>query len=364
MSTTILPDALPAPGWRGKPPSAAGATAPAESGNAAAAPVVPGPAPATPHPRSSVVADLLVVAAIAVLFFVLAARVELSERLAAWTLRHELWQLDEIPLTLVVLCACLSWFAWRRLRERTREMHARMRLEAAMQLAVQQNRELVRQLLRLQEDERSRIARELHDELAQQCVGIRVEAAGIEEEARARALPRVAEGARAIRETVDRLHGAVRAMLTRLRPPMLDALGLEASLRALAGAWSQRHGIVCGVQVLASCEDLADETRVALYRVVQEALTNIARHAGADRVHIVLAPDEEGRTLLLTVDDDGCGMGPGRPAGGLGLLGMAERVAVLGGSLDLRTSPRGGLRVAVRVPATQEGRDRTEELPA
>jgi two-component system sensor histidine kinase UhpB len=307
---------------------------------------------------------MCLVAAVALLFFVLAAKVELSERLAAWTLRHEFWQLDEIPLTLVVLCACLAWFGWRRLRERTREMEARLRVEAAMHLAVQQNRELARQLLRLQEDERSHIARELHDELAQQCVAIRVEAAGIEEEARARALPRVAEGAGAIRETVDRLHGVVRAMLTRLRPPMLDALGLEASLRALAGGWSQRHGIACGVQVAACCEDLPDETRVALYRVAQEALTNIARHANADRVHLVLAAEEGGEALLLTVDDDGCGMAGGRPPGGLGLVGMAERVAVLGGSLGLMPSPRGGLRVAVRVPAPHPAGGGVEEPAA
>ncbi len=276
---------------------------------------------------------------------------ELSERVTAWTRRHEFWQLDEVPLTLVVLCACLAWFGWRRLRERSREMRARLQLEVAMHLAVQQNRELARRLLRLQEDERSRIARELHDELAQQCVGIRVEAAGIEVEARARDLPAVVEGARAIRDTVDRLHGVVRGMLTRLRPPMLDALGLEASLRALAGGWSQRHGIVCNVQFTARCESLADEARVALYRVAQEALTNVARHANAAQVLVVLACEDDGQALLLTVDDDGCGMASsGRPAG-LGLLGMAERVAGVGGKVDLTPSPHGGLRVAVRVPA-------------
>jgi two-component system sensor histidine kinase UhpB len=140
-------------------------------------------------------------------------------------------------------------------------MQARLKLEAAMQLAVQQNRELARQLLRLQEDERSRIARELHDELAQDCVAIRVEAAGIEDEARSRELPAVVDGARAIREAVDRLHGVVRDILTRLRPPVLDALGLEASLRALASGWSQRHGIACDVQVDPGCEGLVDEAR-------------------------------------------------------------------------------------------------------
>ena len=317
--------------------------------------------PARPVPQSSVLADVLVVTAVTVLFFLFAATVQLSEKVAAWTERHESWQLDELPLTLVVLCACLAWFGWRRLGERSREMQARLQVEAAMHLAMQQNRKLARQLLRLQEEERSRIARELHDELAQQCVGIRVEAAGIEDEARARDLPGVVGGARAIREAVDRLHGVVRDMLTRLRPPMLDALGLEASLRALASRWSQLHGIACSVRVDPCCECLVDEVRVTLYRVAQEALTNVARHAGAAQVQLVLEPEPDVHALLLTVDDDGRGMRGAGQHGGLGLVGMAERVAILGGSLALTPSPRGGLRVAVRVPVPQDARPHVEE---
>jgi signal transduction histidine kinase len=81
-------------------------------------------------------------------------------------------------------------------------------------------------------------------------------------------------------------------------------------------------------------------------------------------VHLVLAAEEGGEALLLTVDDDGCGMAGGRPPGGLGLVGMAERVAVLGGSLGLMPSPRGGLRVAVRVPAPHPAGGGVEEPAA
>lgn len=310
--------------------------------------------------RSRVLKDMLVVAAATLLFFVFAVQVELSERLSDWTERHEAWELDEVPLTLMVLCAGLAWFGWRRLQERSGEMRARLQLEATMRLAVQQNRELARQVLRLQEEERSSIARELHDELAQLCVAIRVEAAGIEDEARARELPGVTAGAHAIREAVDHLQGAVRDMLTRLRPPMLDSLGLEASLRALAGAWSQRHGIACGVQVDPSCERLVDTAQVALYRVAQEALTNVARHAGASQAQLVLASEQDGEVVVLTVDDDGRGMDDAGQHTGLGLVGMAERVAVLGGSLALAASRRGGVCLTVRVPAVLQAED-TEE---
>ena len=312
---------------------------------------------------SNVVTDLVVVSTVTALFFILAAEVELSEGVAAWTQRHESLQLDELPLTLIVLCACLTWFGWRRLRELSREMQARRRAEADMRIAVQQNRQLAHQLLRLQEQERSRIARELHDELAQLCVGIRVEAAGIEQETRGRDLPGVANGARAIRDAVDHLHGVVREMLTRLRPPMLDALGLEASLRALASGWTKRHDIACTVQVTPCCDSLADEVQVTLYRVAQEALTNVARHACAARVELVLESVQDGQALQMTVDDDGQGMSMGGRSGGLGLTGMAERLAALGGSLDLVPSARGGLRVEARLPALQAASRVVEEAP-
>ena len=311
------------------------------------------PAPAETTPPSAALGDVLVVAAITLLFFVFASSVELSERVTDWTRRHESWQLDELALTLAVLCAGLAWFGWRRLRERSREMRARLQLEAAMQAAVQQNRELARQLLRLQEDERTRIARELHDELAQQCVAIRVEAAGIEDEARSHDLPRVVEGARAIRDSVDRLHGVVRCMLTRLRPPVLDALGLEASLRALAGGWSQRHGIACSVQVDPGCEGLVDEVRVALFRVAQEALTNVARHAGAARVQLVLEPEPDGRALLLAVDDDGRGLLEGALSSSHGIRGMRERAMLIGARLTLAPGQDGGTEVVLDVPLRQ-----------
>lgn len=314
----------------------------------------PALAPAPRRARSRALADLLVVAGVTVLFFLVSARVELFERVATWTLRHEPWQLDEVPLTLGVLCAGLAWFGWRRLRERSREMQARLQVEAALRLAVQRNRELARRLLRLQEDERSRIARELHDEIPQQCVAIRVAAAGIACDASAGDVGAVGEGVRAIHDNVDRLHGVVRDMLTRLRPPVLDALGLEASLRSLADGWSRRHGIACSVRIEGDCERLEDEARVALYRAAQEALTNVALHACAADVQLRLRPDPEGGSLVLTVDDDGVGMPTHAPQAGLGLLGMAERMGILGGSLELGISPRGGVRVAARVPARAE----------
>lgn len=311
--------------------------------------------------QSSVLVDLLVVAAGTMLFFAIAAKVELSERVGAWTRRHESWQVDELPLTLLGLCVCLAWFGWRRLRERSREMQARVALEAAMQHAMQNNRELARQLLRLQERERSHIARELHDELAQQCVGIRVEAAGIEDEARARDLPDVINGARAIRDAVDRLHCVVRDMLTRLRPPVLDALGMEVSLRALAGGWSQRHGIACSIQIEACSEGIPDEVQVTLYRVMQEALTNVAQHAHASEVRLALKPEGE-RFLRVVVEDNGRGIAGHRPHAGLGLVGMEERVAALGGTFGLEASPLGGLRITVRVPASLETPQHAKEL--
>lgn len=95
---------------------------------------------------------------------------------------------------------------------------------------------------------------------------------------------------------------------------------------------------------------------MALYRTAQEALTNVALHACAADVQMRLRPDPEGGSLVLTVDDDGVGMPTHAPQGGLGLLGMTERMGILGGGLELGASPSGGLRVAARVPARTSSR--------
>ncbi|MDN2710905.1 histidine kinase [Janthinobacterium sp. SUN118] len=273
--------------------------------------------------------------ALALAFFLLAARLDLAERLAHALRRQEHWQLDELALSLLLLALALAGCALWRGRQ------------VADLLA--HNRALTQRLLRAQEDERCALARELHDEVGQNCAAIRAAAsyilrAGAGDQANVQA------SAASIAGAAEALHAMVRSMLRRLRPPVLDSLGLEAALQALCDGWTAQHGIACHFAPHAIPADLDDGTAIAIYRLVQEGLTNVARHAGARRATVELRADAHG-TLHLAIEDDGHGLRQDKTeAGGFGMLGMRERVAGLRGHIHWISALGRGLRIEVAMP--------------
>lgn len=221
----------------------------------------------------------------------------------------------------------------------------------ALEVRTQQMEQLTRLLLHAQEDERRRIARELHDEAGQVLTAVKIEL-DMEGRAEASAL-------------VGRALAQVRDLSNLIRPSVLDDLGLIPALRAMADDFARRAGIEVHVDVDERAGQIDPGVQVAIYRVVQEALTNVARHAGAKRAVVRLAR-ADGR-IRLSITDDGRGIsGELRPH--LGVLGMRERVADLGGVLDIGRAEEGGVRVSVelpeqgsRGPGAAPGRARAEE---
>jgi signal transduction histidine kinase len=258
----------------------------------------------------------------------------------------------------------------RRVRERTaelvranealrKEVEDRRRAEEAMRRSedrshslVEVRQQLLRKLMSAQEDERRRIARDLHDEIGQALtsllIGLRTVAdADSLEVARGRVedLRRVA--ASAIEE--------VRRLARGLRPSALDDLGLAAALERYAADYAQAHGIEVKVQAPDPVPGrLTEEVETALYRIAQEALTNTAKHAAAQHVRIAVAPEPGG--VRLTVSDDGSGFTCREhdTAGRLGLSGMEERAALLNGSVTVASDPGRGTRVTVYIPCAEE----------
>ena len=193
--------------------------------------------------------------------------------------------------------------------------------------------QLTRLLLRAQEDERRRIARELHDEAGQALTAVKIELD--------------LDGHRDAGEKVGRALAQVRDLSNLLRPSALDDLGLSAALRALAEDVSERSRIKVDLDIQTGGRTFPPEVEVVLYRVVQEALTNIVRHAKATWVHAQVGL--RGREVFLTVEDDGQGMAPGvEPK--LGLLGMQERVTAAGGTLTIAASADRGVLLTARIP--------------
>jgi signal transduction histidine kinase len=197
-----------------------------------------------------------------------------------------------------------------------------------------------------QELERRRLARELHDETGQALTSILLGLKTLEETLEA-------DEARAatarLRELVVATLQDVRRLAVELRPSALDDFGLVAALEHLASSFSEQTGIAIDLGVALGTERLPGEVETALYRIVQESLTNVVKHARARHVSIALTRMEGSVTAV--VEDDGQGFDPDEaPSGGFGLIGMRERLALLGGRLRIESSPGAGTTIAADVP--------------
>jgi signal transduction histidine kinase len=210
-------------------------------------------------------------------------------------------------------------------------------------------------MLENQEATARRFSHELHDELGQSLTAIKTNLAALEMNRRPADLDRhfmPRERLTDCLRLVDEAIGNVRQMAQLLRPTILDDFGLEAGLRWLADGFSARTNIAVDVESHFSGR-LPDETETHLFRIAQEALTNVARHSGASRVQLSL--DVHDSRVYLSVSDDGRGLpitpSSGMPSGtGLGMIGMRARARSIGGDLTVRSRPNGGVRIEVRAP--------------
>ena len=208
-------------------------------------------------------------------------------------------------------------------------------------------KELSARQVEFQEDERKRVSRELHDSISQLLVSARY---GLES-----ALNRSQEQ-RDITEPVEKSMSAindaiseVRRISMALRPSVLDDMGLAAAVKSLGSEFSKQIGIAVDVQAEPLKELLTDEAKTALYRVIQEALTNVARHSQASSVKIELC--RRGSKVKLRLEDDGVGMPRGRrKGGGLGIRNMQERIDTFGGTIRFSKAKAGGLAIAATLP--------------
>lgn len=227
----------------------------------------------------------------------------------------------------------------------------RKSLEAESEL-----RRLSGQIRMAQEEERKHLSRELHDEVGQLLTGLRMELAGL---ARLGNPSEFALRIESSKRTVERLIGSIRNITLLLRPSMLDDLGLAAALGWLIKENSRTSGIDIRARLDHGADSLPEAHRTCLYRVVQEALTNVVRHSGARKAEVVV--QTETSSVIATIVDDGRGFSP-EPAKdrGLGMIGMEERVRELGGAIRVVSSPGRGARVEVHIPRTPE----TEVLSA
>ncbi|TCK18346.1 hypothetical protein DFR30_1624 [Thiogranum longum] len=217
------------------------------------------------------------------------------------------------------------------------------------------NRFLIHKSLAVQEEERRNLARELHDELGQCTTAIQADAEIIHELSRQRD-SKIETSAAAILNVSARIYDVVHSMMQRLRPSVLDDLGLVAALEEEVEAWRNRHADVnCRFITSGDLSSLGEAINITVYRIVQESLTNVARHAEASEVVIRLTcvMDTAPPHLLLSISDNGKGTGPDTRGRGLGLIGMRERVEALDGCLTIHSGPGEGMTIEASIPVSE-----------
>jgi signal transduction histidine kinase len=216
------------------------------------------------------------------------------------------------------------------------------RAALALELSERVGRHSVRALLEGQELERRRLARELHDETGQALASILLGLKALERDIGAEPLVQ-------IRELVASALGDVRRLTVELRPPALDDFGLEAALERLTGVLEARSGVKVELDLAPGARELPPEHETALYRIIQEALTNVVKHAHASNVSVVVAAAPG--VVRAVVEDDGAGFVPGSVReNALGLVGMRERVNVMGGRFEVHSAPGAGTTIVAELP--------------
>src|SRR5688500_126761 len=227
------------------------------------------------------------------------------------------------------------------------ELAERALTEQRLRASEENLRALAAHLESVREEERVRIAREIHDELGQALTGLKFDIGGLAKACAAD--PNVAERTAAIGIAIDRIINSVRRISSGLRPEVLDEIGLGAAVEWQAREFSRRTGIRCAVEVEANFRDPDRARSTAVFRILQELLTNVARHANATRVNVHLS---DGEVIHLRVEDNGRGIDKDKfeHARSLGFMGLGERVLAFGGTIEVEGREGEGTTARVSIP--------------
>jgi two-component system, NarL family, sensor histidine kinase UhpB len=242
-------------------------------------------------------------------------------------------------------------------RDLEHKVHTRtLDLEAARDEALKSNaekRRLIEKVQSVVEEERKYIAREIHDHLNAVLIAIRLEAQRVltlsEKGDEKRQLEELSTRARSIVTMINDLYQSTRSIVRQLRPEVLDALGLRGAVEELVKSYDDLHsGCDFELEVEGSFHDLPEDLPIVVYRLIQEALSNVVRHASARQTKVHLKHDES--ALAITIQDNGVGFEPNEASGGVGLVGMRERVQSLGGGFAISSQAGGGTTINIQLP--------------
>lgn len=236
-----------------------------------------------------------------------------------------------------------------------RDIGDRRRAEAELRESYRQLRELAASLQTVREEERTAIARELHDELGQQLLRVRMDLSWLSGKLR-QVSPALDEKVGEMRQFIAGMVDSLRRVITRLRPPLLDDLGLGAAAHLQLEDFRRQTGVEVGESIRIEGVAVDGQIAINVFRILQESLTNVARHAAARTVTVALAAADG--VLTLSVSDDGRGVNKAdRVRPGHGLVGIRERTLMLGGTMQASSEPGGGFVISVQIPLYETSRE-------
>jgi len=290
--------------------------------------------------------ELIGVVLIFVAAYVISSMFNASDQFYEWAQQYEKTSdVDELIFALLAFLFALMWFAKRRINE-SREL-------------ILQNHTLLQRLLQVQEDERKAIAQHLHDDLGQYLNAIKVHAATLKVgDTNKKDMQFAAER---INSSADHAYDMTRHMMQSLRPVALDELGLSAAIEHMIDTWKTAHqsqkSTTFHLQITGDIDCLPENTNIAIFRIVQEAITNIAKHAEASEVHVVI--HDANALLNITIQDNGIGFDLTQITTSnhlhacYGLLGIAERVEALSGTFNIISMPKQGTAIKVEIKVAE-----------
>ena len=281
--------------------------------------------------------DILVVICFGIGVFSLSSIIELNEKFLIVTRPFEAYQVDELPVTLFSLLIGMAWFSWKRASQTILEMELRLTTQKNLEKVLRENKLLSHKYITLQEEERRLLARELHEELGQGLNAIKIDAVNIRDES-LKDTP-VKHSAQSIIEVSSHIYQLVRNLTHRLRPIALDELGLSSAVKHLIDSWQKRHSNVkCIYSPSGKLDGLSESVNITIFRLVQEGLTNITKHARARNINVSInrvSTESGSDSVNVEMQDDGVGIQFGEKQGGLGLVGIRERVESVGGQFTV-----------------------------
>jgi len=297
--------------------------------------------------------DALLLTLIIVLTYTFIISIDLAETVTAKFAQYENLQLDELPFLLLLMAFGLTWFTYRRVRERDQEIVLRMQAEDKIMRLLTENKALTQHLIKVQEAERQQLAIDLHDDIGQYLLAIRLDASALNLSINNAPISTTVNlHARRILSNAQHIQEMTRTLMRRLRPAPTDTKGLFDSIQQLTHEWHQQHP---HIELDSNIDRLSvvftQQMSITIYRLIQETLTNISKYANATSVWITLTlqRNEAKRYIHLEIKDNGNGYASDT-AQGMGMIGMRERVTSLMGEFNITSHVNHGVTVVAKIP--------------